>query len=295
MAALAIPVALTLHTSCSKDDDIVDTPLTPTEDPTPAEPANPDPHAGHRAEGFWIVNEDWFGHDNGTVNRFKRTEYTTLEPVYRAYRAANDGETFGVTTQFGAIWGDNFYFTSKQGNRLVVADARTLKKKAVLTEIGGDGRAFVGLTDRKAYVGHNRGIAVFDIPSLTITRQLEGISSQTGDMRLAAGKVFVVTQKEGLCVVDPVTDQVLQRIDGKFYALTRSLDGRIWVAGKPPSAVRGEHGGQAASAPRPITTCSTGLVAAAWSAAAAHCTNMRWTAGQPSLSSRPDRPRRAMS
>ena len=52
MAALAIPVALTLHTSCSKDDDIVDTPPTPTEDPTPAEPANPDPHAGHRAEGF---------------------------------------------------------------------------------------------------------------------------------------------------------------------------------------------------------------------------------------------------
>ena len=280
-------------TGCSDDDNPIRN--TPTEDPTPAEPSDSDPHAGHRAEGFWIVNEDWFGHDNGTVNRFKRTGYTTLEPVYRAYRAANDGETFGVTTHFGAIWGDNFYFTSKQGNRLVVADARTLKKKAVFTEIGGDGRAFVGLTDRKAYVGHNRGVAVFDIPSLPITRQLEGISSQTGDMRLAAGKVFVVTQKEGLCVVDPVTDQVLQRIDGKFYALTRSLDGRIWVAGKLPSAVRGEHGGQAASVPRPIATCSTGLVAAAWSAAAAHCTNMRWTAGQPSLSSRPDRPRRAMS
>ena len=101
-----------------------------------------------------------------------------------------------MTTQFGAIWGDNFYFTSKQGNRLVVADARTLKRKAVFTEIGGDGRAFVGLTDRKAYVGHNRGIAVFDIPSLTITRQLEGISSQTGDMRLAAGKVFVVNRRK---------------------------------------------------------------------------------------------------
>lgn len=195
-------------TGCSDDDNPIRN--TPTEDPTPAEPANPDPHAGHRAEGFWIVNEDWFGHDNGTVNRFKRTGYTTLEPVYRAYRAANDGETFGVTTQFGAIWGDNFYFTSKQGNRLVVANARTLKRKAVFTEIGGDGRAFVGLTDRKAYVGHNRGVAVFDIPSLTITRQLEGISSQTGDMRLAAGKVFVVTQKEGLCVVDADGKEVLR-------------------------------------------------------------------------------------
>lgn len=54
MAALAIPAALMLHTSCSKDDDIVDTPPTPTEDPTPAEPANPDPHAAiaPRASGL---------------------------------------------------------------------------------------------------------------------------------------------------------------------------------------------------------------------------------------------------
>lgn len=72
-------------TGCSDDDDPIRN--TPTEDPTPAEPSDSDLHAGHRAEGFWIVNEDWFGHDNGTVNRFKRTGYTTLEPVYRAYRA----------------------------------------------------------------------------------------------------------------------------------------------------------------------------------------------------------------
>lgn len=301
-------------TGCSDDDDPIRN--TPTEDPTPAEPSDSDPHAGHRAEGFWIVNEDWFGHDNGTVNRFKRTGYTTLEPVYRAYRAANDGETFGVTTQFGAIWGDNFYFTSKQGNRLVVADARTLKRKAVFTEIGGDGRAFVGLTDRKAYVGHNRGVAVFDIPSLTITRQLEGISSQTGDMRLAAGKVFVVTQKEGLCVVDPVTDQVLQRIDGKFYALTRSLDGRIWVAGKDGFLVINPETMQQTTRPYP-DEAAIGSPWGAWRAgslcASTHRNVLYWIggggmvssgstlykyeveAGQPSLSSRPDRPRRAMS
>lgn len=273
-------------TGCSDDDNPIRN--TPTEDPTPAEPSDSDPHAGHRAEGFWIVNEDWFGHDNGTVNRFKRTGYTTLEPVYRAYRAANDEETFGVTTQFGAIWGDNFYFTSKQGNRLVVADARTLKKKAVFTEIGGDGRAFVGLTDRKAYVGHNRGVAVFDIPSLTITRQLEGISSQTGDMRLAAGKVFVVTQKEGLCVVDPVTDQVLQRIDGKFYALTRSLDGRIWVAGKDGFLVINPETMQQATRPYP-DEAAIGSPWGAWRAgslcASTHRNVLYWIGGGGMVSS----------
>ena len=40
-------------TGCSDDDNPIRN--TPTEDPTPAEPTNPDPHAGHRAEGFWIA------------------------------------------------------------------------------------------------------------------------------------------------------------------------------------------------------------------------------------------------
>lgn len=52
------------------------------------------PSAVVPANGFYIANEDWFGHDNGTVNYFKNDG--TI--VYRAYRAANAGETFGVTT-----------------------------------------------------------------------------------------------------------------------------------------------------------------------------------------------------
>ena len=64
------------------------------------------------ANGFYIANEDWFGHDNGTVNYFKNDG--TI--VYRAYRAVNAGETFGVTTQYATIWGEYAYFVSKQGN-----------------------------------------------------------------------------------------------------------------------------------------------------------------------------------
>lgn len=81
------------------------------------------------SNGFYVANEDWFGHDNGTVNYF-RNDGTI---VYRAYRAVNgEDETLGATTQFATIWGDNVYFVSKQGNRLVVADAETLKKRLCL-------------------------------------------------------------------------------------------------------------------------------------------------------------------
>ena len=94
-----------------------------------------------------------------TVNYFKNDG--TI--VYRAYRAVNAGETFGVTTQYATIWGEYAYFVSKQGNRLVVADAETLKKKAVFTDLGGDGRAFTGVDDKIGYISLSNGICQFNI------------------------------------------------------------------------------------------------------------------------------------
>lgn len=189
------------------------------------------PQAVQEAKGFWVVNEDWFGHDNGTVNFFKQMDATNYEAAYRVYRAANDNEQLGVTTQYGAVWGDNIYLISKQGNRLVVADAATMAKKAVLTEIGGDGRGFVGINDKKAYVGHSGGIAVLDIESLSISKQIEGVSDQIGMMGLAANRVFAIAQRNGIYVINPETDEVENAIEGSFNTLTISKDGNVWVAG----------------------------------------------------------------
>ncbi len=120
--SLALPLlGLLVVSSCSNDDNFTeqvdpDTTLV-VEDSAPA--------AAIASQGFYVANEDWFGHDNGSVNYFKNDGSI----IYRAYRAANNGEKFGVTTQFATIYGDNAYFISKQGNRLVVADAKTLKKE----------------------------------------------------------------------------------------------------------------------------------------------------------------------
>lgn len=184
-----------------------------------------------QANGFWVVNEDWFGRDNGSVNYFKQNSATSYTSSYRAYRAANDGEKLGVTTQFGTVWGDNIYMMSKQGNRLVVADAKTMKKKAALTELGGDGRGFVGISETKAYAGHSKGIAVFDLTSFQITKQIGGVSGQVGMMCCASGRVFAVS-KEHLFIINAQTDELEKSIDGVFYTLARSKDGSVWVAGK---------------------------------------------------------------
>lgn len=183
------------------------------------------------SKGFYVVNEDWFGHDNGTVNYFLK-EVNTFMATYRAYRAANTNESdwFGTSTQHATIWGSNAYFCSKQGNRMVVADAGSLKKRAVITELGGDGRSFVGVDDTKGYVGHGNGIAVFDIEKLQIIKQIDGVSSQIGTMCFAEGRVFAVSQQNGVYVINTETDMVEQTIDGSFNTLTRSKDGDVWIA-----------------------------------------------------------------
>lgn len=189
------------------------------------------PEAKVQSNGFWVVNEDWFGHDDGSVNYFKQNSATSYTPSYRVYRAANDGEKLGVTTQFGTVWGDNIYMMSKQGNRLVVADAKTMKKKAALTELGGDGRGFVGISETKAYAGHSKGIAVFDLTSFQITKQIGGVSGEIGMMCCASDHVFAVSSKQ-LFIINAQTDELEKTIDGEFYTLTRSKDGSVWVAGK---------------------------------------------------------------
>lgn len=189
------------------------------------------PEAKVQSNGFWVVNEDWFGNDDGSVNYFKQNSATSYTPSYRVYRAANDGEKLGVTTQFGTVWGDNIYMMSKQGNRLVVADAKTMKKKAALTELGGDGRGFVGISETKAYAGHSKGIAVFDLTSFQITKQIDGVSGEIGMMCCASGHVFAVSKKQ-LFIINAQTDKLEKTIDGECYTLTRSKDGSVWVAGK---------------------------------------------------------------
>lgn len=186
------------------------------------------PSAARPAKGFYVANEDWFGHDNGTVNYFK-VNGNEYDVVYRAYRAANEDETLGVTTQFGTTWGNNIYLMSKQENRFVVADANTLRKKAVFTEIGGDGRSFVGVDDKTGYISHSNGVRQFDIVNLQLGDAVDGITQQVGAMCYAEGRVFALTPEKAY-IIDVATNTVEKTLDGSFNTLTRSKDGTVWIA-----------------------------------------------------------------
>ena len=193
-------------------------------------------------KGYFIVNEDWFGHINGSVNFVD----TNGNINYRVYSEANNNNTFGATTQYGTIYGDKFYFVSKQaadggdtqytpGGRLVIADALTMKKIAGFDNIGGgDGRSFVGVDEKTGYIGASNGVFLFDIANMKVGSLIAGTGGgsqylgQIGNMIRTSQYVFAVKQSAGILVIDPKTNTVVKTISGAFHSVTQAKDGSVW-------------------------------------------------------------------
>ena len=55
-------------------------------------------------KGIMIVNEDWYGHQNSTVNYLLPDDIDGYYWRYRIVQAENPGKELGCTNQYGAIW-----------------------------------------------------------------------------------------------------------------------------------------------------------------------------------------------
>lgn len=210
-------------------------------------------------KGTFIVNEDWYGHQNSTVN-FLTDEG---EWVYRVVQKENPGVELGATAQYGAIYGDKFFIIAKQpkdpgtsimGGRITICDAKTMKVLKQIENIAvddngssiADGRGFLGVDEHKAYVGTSNGIYVLDLDKLEITGSVGGAGTdsddpyqqlyggQIGNMVRVNDRVFAVHQKNGLLVINPATDEVEQTVEAPegwgFGSVVLSKDGNLWLS-----------------------------------------------------------------
>lgn len=190
---------------------------------------------GDYTDGTFILNEDWFGHNNGTINYLTENH----EWIYRSYQRENQGKELGTTSQYATIYGDKMYILSKQpakgnstedtGTRLVIANAKTLVKEKGIDDIGGDGRSFVGITPQKGYIGTSGNITIFNIENQELIGTIPGSNKQTGLMAHAGDYVFAV-QQGVLLIIDAKADTIVQKIEESFATLTQSMDGDIWAA-----------------------------------------------------------------
>ncbi|MGU3374147.1 T9SS type A sorting domain-containing protein [Chryseobacterium sp. M5A1_1a] len=206
-------------------------------------PVSPYVSSTNFTNGFFMVNEEWYGHTNGSVNFIDNNGQITN----RVYSNVNNNHAFGATTQFGTIYGDKFYFVSKQaadagdsqytpGGRLVIANAQTMQKIAGFNDIGGgDGRSFLGVNEHKGYIGASNGIYLFNIDNLQVGNPIAGTgggsqyAGQIGNMIRTSKYVFAVKQGAGILVIDPNTDTVVSTIAGPFISIAQAKDGSIWA------------------------------------------------------------------
>ena len=199
------------------------------------------------SQGIIWVNEDWYGHQNSTVNYLLPDDPEGNFWKYRIIQAENPGMELGCTNQYGAIWNDKLYLIAKQdkdpgasitGGRITVADAKTMKilhQQSLIDPSGAqcDGRGFVGVDKHKGYISTSNGVWIFDLDNFNVTGQVEGSANpnaggdndkpntdptgslyhgQSGMMVSAAGKIFVAHQQYGLLIVDPSLDKVIDVI-----------------------------------------------------------------------------------
>lgn len=189
-------------------------------------------------EGIFILNEGWFGHENGSMNFIA----VGGDMFYRVYERENPEQALGATTCYGTVYGDKIFVISKQsadkgdvipgGGRLVIMDAKTLKKVAAFEELGGgDGRSVVGATPEKMYVGTSKGILPLDLEKLELGSVIAGTEDyQTGDMLKAGKYVFALQQNKGVNVIDIETNTVKAVIgDTNTQGIVQSADGDVWL------------------------------------------------------------------
>ncbi len=213
-------------------------------------------------DGVFILNEDWYGHQNSTINFLTNDG----EWVYRVVQKENEGVKLGCTAQYGQIYGDKFYIMSKQakdpgdtitGGRINIFDAKTMKLVKQMENIAvdsdgksnADGRGFLGVDEHKGYVGSSNGIYVLNLDTYEVQGQVEGsdnsggsayaqlYSGQVGNMIRVNDRVFAVHQKQGLLVIDANTDKVEKIITAPgadigwgFGSVVLSKDGNLWLS-----------------------------------------------------------------
>lgn len=183
--------------------------------------------------GILIVNEGWFGHDQGSVNHLD-LESKILTP--NIYKNNNVPRELGVTTCYGTEYQQNLYFVSKQGRRLVVADMLSMEDRGSIEQFngGGDGRAFAGIDDKTGVITTSEGAYILQINPLSGGSEVllaETKGDQCGGVYATKQHIFVINQEKGLQIFSTGANAVLVKtIPDVSVGIARAKDGSLWAA-----------------------------------------------------------------
>lgn len=182
-------------------------------------------------KGVYMVNEDWTGHRNSTVNFLSKDGTFVYDHV----------ENLGVTACYGTFFGNRFYAISKQVGgygRISVCDANSTRVIKQIKDINGkeDGCSFCGVDEHKAYVSTSKGIYTLNLDELTVGAAVKNANGGNANLGLCGNMVrlgdyvYATEYGKSLRIIDCNTDRIAATITAKVYSITMSKDGQLWVS-----------------------------------------------------------------
>ncbi|MCP2026793.1 hypothetical protein L1276_001937 [Flavobacterium sp. HSC-32F16] len=187
---------------------------------------------GAYENGFFMINEGWFGHGTGTVGFYRYDTKAIEDSVFVKVNPDKDLKPESSTLEFGTIFNKKLFLVSKVGGPVVVADAYSLKEeKRIPAQGGNDWRAVVAIDDDQALLTSGKGIFKLNLNTMELNGQIEGITGQVGDVVKANGYIFAMSAAKGVIVINASTFAVEKTISGMVLGFAVTEDKKVWAAG----------------------------------------------------------------
>ncbi|MFV0565069.1 MAG: DUF5074 domain-containing protein [Flavobacteriaceae bacterium] len=187
---------------------------------------------GAYENGFFIINEGWFGNGTGTVSFFR---YDTQAVEDSVFVKNNPDKTLGTTTsplEFGTFYNERLYLVSKAGGPVVVANAYSLvEENRIEAQSGNNWQAFVGVDDERGLLSSNDGVYPLSLSTLEVGPAVSGVSGQVGDIIKLGNYIFALSQTNGVVVLNASTLDVEKTIAGMAVGFAVTDDNKVWAAG----------------------------------------------------------------
>lgn len=209
VAALAMVVTM----GCSKNADV-------------AAPAA----TGRYSNGFFIVNEGWFGHETGNLFFYDRSADSLVPNVYTKENPDKSLGKVSATLQYTAIYENKLYMVVKAGGPLVVCDANTLKETGRMEAMpGNDGHSFLGINSNTGLLGTGSGVYLLGLAPLAVNAKLQNVTGYVGNMVKAGNNVYIASRDSGLVVINAGDYGFVKRVKGVNMGPVTGIDGNVWV------------------------------------------------------------------
>jgi len=187
---------------------------------------------GKYTNGFFIINEGWYGHGDGSVSFFNYATSTKQDSIFTTENPGKNLDPKTSTLEYGAVFNDKLFIVSKVGGPVVVTDANTLIELGrVPAASGNNWQAFLGLSATSGLLSSANGLYPFNLTNYTVGTKLTTVTGSIGDMTASGNYIFVLSQSQGVVILNASNFTVAKTIPGMLVAFAKTPDGSVWAAG----------------------------------------------------------------